>query len=166
MASIDLVNRERSQPATSAPGEIILSGKLYYKGNKPWCQEMQLHLKDLAKHRCPLAAGADISVICRIRLRKNPDGLKVEIVRKIEVDNRIASDMSRKPAWVKFIPSIRDDIAEFYKERDRLAAISGQVHHVDHIHPVNHPRFCGLTVPWNLQVITAKENMSKGNRTP
>lgn len=35
--------------------------------------------------------------------------------------------------------------------------------HVDHIIPVQHPHVSGLTVSWNLQVITEFENASKGN---
>lgn len=40
---------------------------------------------------------------------------------------------------------------------------TGQRHVLDHIVPVNHPRVCGLTVPWNLQVIHWRANGSKGN---
>lgn len=45
-----------------------------------------------------------------------------------------------------------------------LTEMTGVPHEVDHIVPLNHSRVCGLTVPWNLEIVTARRNRAKSNR--
>jgi hypothetical protein len=48
-------------------------------------------------------------------------------------------------------------------EARRLTKETGHPHVLDHITPLNHTHVCGLTVPWNLQIIHWRVNASKSN---
>ena len=63
------------------------------------------------------------------------------------------------PGWVE-----REELAAIKERSQCLTALTGIEHHVAHIIPLNHPRMCGLTVPWNLQIKHAKVNLAESNR--
>jgi 5-methylcytosine-specific restriction endonuclease McrA len=75
---------------------------------------------------------------------------------------REARKTARTPAWL----SNEDvsDIQDTYTLSRQLTKETGVDHHVDHVIPLNGFLVSGLHVPWNLQVITAQDNMEKGNR--
>jgi len=72
-----------------------------------------------------------------------------------------ASKLSATPEWLT--QEHQDQILAKYAERDRITQETGIEHHVDHIFPLQGENICGLHVPWNLQIITATENMQKSN---
>jgi 5-methylcytosine-specific restriction endonuclease McrA len=72
--------------------------------------------------------------------------------------HRLMVERKRLP-WAD-VPRMKDmyELARAY----RSAGVSCQV---DHIVPLKHPLVCGLHVIWNLQLLSRKDNSSKGNRT-
>ena len=76
--------------------------------------------------------------------------------------NRRATRLNATPAWLT--DKHRAEMAAIYKEAVAMEKQTGILHHVDHIVPLKGENVSGLHVPWNLQILTATENMSKGNR--
>lgn len=76
--------------------------------------------------------------------------------------HRRALRANAEPPWLSDQQKV--EIEVFYNRAKRLTLETGVDHEVDHIVPLNHPLVCGLHVPWNLQVLTAKENRAKANR--
>jgi hypothetical protein len=73
-----------------------------------------------------------------------------------------AAKFQATPSWLTV-----DDhrqIEEFYRISQQMQLSTCEEYHVDHIVPLQGENVCGLHVPWNLQVIPAKENLSKSNK--
>jgi hypothetical protein len=58
------------------------------------------------------------------------------------------------------------EMDEVYKAAEKMTAITGIQHCVDHIWPLIGKNSCGLHVPWNLRVISHAENSKKRNGNP
>lgn len=74
------------------------------------------------------------------------------------IDRRRLLHQCATPTWRD-----RSKIQEIYAERDRLNKKGEDKYHVDHIIPIQGKYVCGLHVDTNLQVISAIENIKKGN---
>lgn len=64
------------------------------------------------------------------------------------------------PDWCADHPGFKAVYDEAKRRRRR-----GEDVHVDHIVPIISPLVCGLHVPWNLEVIPARANLSKSNHS-
>lgn len=78
-----------------------------------------------------------------------------------QASRRRAAQDARMPGWLTAADHLEFDSVYKYCAGLRAAGLD---YHVDHIVPLRGKSVSGLHVPWNLQVIPAVENMSKGNR--
>ncbi len=66
------------------------------------------------------------------------------------------------PQWLT--PQQKAEIKECYTKAKWLERHHGGKWHVDHIIPLKGKNVSGLHVPWNLQVISAEQNLRKSNK--
>jgi hypothetical protein len=74
---------------------------------------------------------------------------------------RKAAKIQRTPSWLT-----SDDYAAIeliYDQAAKMSAEYGESYHVDHIIPLRGKLVSGLHVPINLQILSAHENIKKGN---
>ncbi len=62
------------------------------------------------------------------------------------------------PDWV-----CREELKLIQLRVRQRTELEGVEYHTAHIVPLTHPRMCGLTVPWNLEIKTAKINLAESN---
>ena len=77
---------------------------------------------------------------------------------------RHAAELKATPPWLT--ADDEQKIETIYAIADYLTRKTGIKHDVDHYYPLRALTCCGLHVPWNLRVIPAAKNQSKGNRLP
>lgn len=86
-------------------------------------------------------------------LKNNPDKSLQNVVK------RNAMKINATPKWID-----EEKIACLYSVAAMLNKYGNEKYHVDHIIPLRNKFVCGLHTYENLRVITAKENLAKGNK--
>lgn len=89
--------------------------------------------------------------------RQNEKAERLALVVK-----RRVSKIHRTPAWLT--KEQLKEITEMYKMAKELEKVFPWKQCVDHIVPLQGATVSGLHVPWNLQILSAKANLEKGNK--
>jgi hypothetical protein len=66
------------------------------------------------------------------------------------------------PKWLT--QEHKQQIENLYRIAGHMSEFHEESFHVDHIEPLNGKTSMGLHLPWNLQILPAKENISKSNK--
>ena len=117
--------------------------------------------------RNPEAAKACSKKACKKWHETHPDYSKEYLAKN--KPKYAAARAKRRAAQLRATPNwLTQDHKTFIEIQYMMAQIlekdTGLQYHVDHIHPLQNDFICGLHVPWNMRVITAHENIIKGNR--
>ena len=75
---------------------------------------------------------------------------------------RRVAKLNRMLKWGKL--HLKPEIDIWYKRAQLATIFMEELYEVDHIEPLQGKNVSGLHVPWNLTLLTKKENASKGNR--
>lgn len=75
---------------------------------------------------------------------------------------RSLARLQRTPKWLT--KEQLKEIEDFYVMAQELETVFPWKQHVDHIVPLRGQTVSGFHVPWNLQILSAKANMEKGNK--
>jgi hypothetical protein len=73
-----------------------------------------------------------------------------------------AKRSKRKPKWIKDV--FEEEIKVWYKRAKTIEKFTGEKWEVDHIVPMNGKNVSGLHVPWNMQLLSKKDNRDKRNK--
>lgn len=91
-----------------------------------------------------------------IRIKKNPEK------HNFYIAYRRATNKKAIPPWIN--SSHKNEMKKIYEESKMKSKSENIIYEVDHIIPLVSDFVCGLHVPWNLRVITRKENREKNNK--
>lgn len=135
----------------------------YYSENKlkilTYRKEYQIRNREILKNKNKLYRTQHPSIFSeRNKIWRNKNKHKRTHSQSI----RIAKKLNAMPKWLT--THELQEIKNMYLVSKQMTESTDIKHNVDHIYPLQGEFSCGLHVPWNLQVITASENFSKGNR--
>ena len=123
-------------------------GRNFYKEN---AEDLKRRVKDWRNKNI-----AKANSYCKKWRQENPGKSNAKTAR------RRAAQLQATPPWLT--DEHKKQIEEFYVKAAELTVSTGIPHEVDHIMPLQGKNGRGLHVPWNLQILSQKENAKKNNK--
>jgi hypothetical protein len=163
--NIDKVKQYRQSYYSKNKDKMLAQAK-EYRSNPVVAENERIRQKQYYAER-----SAAIQAKRKARLESNPD-LKQKLIEYgkqhyennkhlyvARLNQRRAVKVSATPTWADL-----DAIKHIYKQSRQISIETGILHHVDHIVPLQGETVSGLHVEYNLQIIPAKQNLSKANK--
>lgn len=145
LANPEAVNASKAKWVIANPEKIKVISAAYYIANKK-----KLNADRVAEY----ALNPEKEKVSNAKWRiTNPAKRAAARMR------HIATKLYATPLWVDL-----KAIEFFYSVAARCTKATGISYHVDHIVPLQGKNVCGLHVHYNLQILTARANISKGNK--
>ena len=144
----EIVKKTNKQYYDNNKSSIVESTRAYFKENR------EKMLDKMKKYH--------IKNIESIKNRKKEYRKNNQPIINAANNKRRCQKINATPKWLT-----KEDfkkIKNIYIQAKELEKLDGIKRHVDHIVPLQGEDVCGLHVPWNLQILTALENIKKGNR--
>jgi 5-methylcytosine-specific restriction endonuclease McrA len=120
----------------------------------------QMHAKEIAEYNSTYRKKNIAFIKIRESLYNKTNKHKVNTKNML----RHTKKLQRTPKWLTL--SDYEKIKEYYFYANLLTQVTGIKYNVDHIIPLRGKNISGLHCPENLQIITKKENVIKGNKFP
>lgn len=167
-------NASRREERRKNPEKVRAKERELYQKSKEKCKEYDRRyrekhaLKIKERRKLYRIKNSDkLKLANKLWRLRNSDKIKQRIKRNSGHHAFLAA--KRRAYKTKATPNWLDDCQKeeikllylFVAERRKVTGLDLEV---DHIVPLRGKTVCGLHVPWNLQVITAEENLKKGNR--
>jgi len=144
------------------PSVSFCKDKASPDGLRRYCKECVKTLfaeRDKVRRRTVARSPLNAQAKERDKIRKLKEYYDDPAKSHVRTIKRRATSKLAQPEW-----SNKDAMADTYRMARELSQITGTQWHVDHIVPLQSKNVCGLHNHFNLRVITASENLQKGNR--